>query len=119
MLDPHPPSLFAMRGSRIFGGGGYNRQDYLPRFEHADELMREIDEYAIPLMIFQPDPTGKDWAHIHQVEDLMKRYPERWRILSRNTSVSPEVLVIEILGNGDKETPTAKLMSLTGPKALN
>lgn len=119
MLDPHPPSLFAVRGSRIFGGGGYNRQDYLPRFERADQLMREIDEYAIPLMILQVDPTGKEWDHIRQVEELMKVYPERWRILSRNTAVSPEVLVVEIVGNGDRETPTAKLMSLTGPKALN
>lgn len=119
MLDPHPASLFAVRGSRIFGGGGYNRQDYLPRFEHADQLMQEIDEYAIPLMILQRDPTGKDWAHIRQVEDLMRLYPERWRILSRNTSVSPEVLVVEIIGNGDKEAPSSKLMSLTGPKALN
>lgn len=118
MLDPHPPSLFAVRGSRIFGGGGYNRQDYLPRFEHADSLMREIEEYAIPLMILQRDPTGKDWTHIRQVEELIARYPERWRILSRNTSVSPEVLVVQILGNLDKDTPTERLVTLTGPKAL-
>lgn len=118
MLDPRPPSLFAVRGSRIFGGGGYNQQDYLPRFEDPNQLMREIDEYSIPLMIFQPDPSGKKWMHLRQVEDLMKRYPDRWRVISRNSSVSPELFVVEILGNGEKETPIEKLMSLTAPNAL-
>jgi hypothetical protein len=119
MLDPHPPSLFAVRGSRIFGGGGYNSRDYLPRFEHPSQLMQEIDEYAIPLMILRRDPTGKEWAHIRQIEEAMTLYPERWRVISRNTAVTPEVLLVEIRGNGDKESPTAKLKALTGPKALN
>lgn len=45
--DRSGPSLFAVRGSRLLGGGGYNNRDYLPRFATPAEVALEIDRYAI------------------------------------------------------------------------
>ena len=42
MHDPHCPSLFAIRGSRLLGGGGYNNSDYQPRFDTVAEVMAAI-----------------------------------------------------------------------------
>jgi hypothetical protein len=80
--------------------------------------MKEIDKYSIPLMILQKDDSEKAWAHIHQVEELLTRYPDRWRLIARNTDVSPEVAVFEIVGNESKELPTREMMRLTGPRSL-
>ncbi len=118
MRDPNPPGLFAVRGSRLFGGGGYNSQDYEPRFKNVADLMAAIDEYSIPLMILRHDNTNRAWAHIRQVDDLLTLYPDRWRLIARNTDVSPEVSLYEIRGNETKEQPTDKLMQFTGPRAL-
>ena len=118
MVDPKPPSLFAVRGSRIFGGGGYNNQDYEPRFQNVADLMTAIDEYSIPLLILQKDPSKGAWDHIRQVEELLTLYPDRWRLVARNTDVSPEVSIYEIRGNETKDLPAQKLMLLTGPRAL-
>lgn len=118
MRDPRVPSLFAIRGSRIFGGGGYNSGDYEPRFANVADLMKEIDEYSIPLLILQKDGRAGAWDHIRQVDELLTRYPDRWKLIARNTDVSPEVSVYEIRGNEAKELPTPKMMQLTGPRAL-
>ena len=118
MGDPKRPSLFAVRGSRIFGGGGYNNQDYVPRFENVADLMKEVDEYSISLMILQKDDGKGAWRHIHQAEKLPALYPDRWRLLARNTDVSPEVSIFAIQGNENRELPVQKMMVLTGPRAL-
>lgn len=118
MRDPRVPSLFAIRGSRIFGGGGYNSGDYEPRFADVADLMKEVDDYSIPLLILQKDDAKGAWDHIRQVQELLVRYPDRWKLIARNTDVSPEVSVYEIRGNEAKELPTQRMMQLTGPRAL-
>jgi 4-amino-4-deoxy-L-arabinose transferase-like glycosyltransferase len=118
MRDSALPSLFAVRGSRIFGGGGYNNQDYQPRFANVADLMTAIDEYSIPLLILRRDAREDAWAHIRQVEELLILYPDRLRLAAHNTDVSPAVAVFEIRGNETKELPVQKMMVLTGPRSL-
>ena len=119
MNDPQRPSIFAIRGSRLLGGGGYNNQDYLPRFKTAEEVMREIDDYDIPLVLFRSDPTAKAWAHIGQVQEAQRLYPERWELIFRNREASPEISLYRIRGNAGKTGDLMKLLALSAPQSLD
>ena len=118
MIDPRRPSLFAVRGSRLLGGGGYNRQDYLPLFQTPQQVMQQIDKYSIPLVILRRDPARDAWAHIGQLEQARQLYPDRWELIYRNDSVSPEIDLYRIRGNVDKRGDQAKLIALSMPNAL-
>ena len=115
MLDPARPSLFAVRGSRLLGGGGYNAQDYLPRFQTLEQVMEAIDSYNIPLVLIRPDPSAAAWAHIGQVVEAQHLYPERWELLYHGAS---GISVYRLRGNAEKTGDTAKLAALSAPKAL-
>ncbi len=119
MYDPHRPSLFVVRGSRLLGGGGYNNADYVPRFKTAQEVMTAIDEYAIPLVLYRPDfPHGAPWLHVRQVADAARQDPARWHELFRVTSLDSAIILYEILGNERKSLESGRLMELSAPKAL-
>ncbi len=118
MIDPRRPSLFAVRGSRLLGGGGYNRQDYLPLFQTPQQVMQQIDKYSIPLVILRRDPARDAWAHIGQLEQARQLYPDRWELIYRNDRVSPEIDLYRIRGNVDKRGDQAKLIALSMPNAL-
>lgn len=118
MADPHRPSLFAIRGSRLLGGGGYNNQEYVERYGSAAEVMAAIDAYAIPLVIFRDSGTPNEWAHLHQIRDAITQFPERWELLWRDDSVSPPTSVYAIRGNTTKSADVARLITLSGPRAM-
>jgi 4-amino-4-deoxy-L-arabinose transferase-like glycosyltransferase len=118
MHDPHCPSLFAVRGSRLLGGGGYNNSDYKPRFDTATEVMAAIDAYRIPLVLFRTDGSTGEWAHVRQVAEAMKLYPDRWEVVGRIEGHGPPVLLLRIRGNADKLADLAHLAELTAPRSL-
>jgi hypothetical protein len=119
MFDPHRPSLFAIRGSRLLGGGGYNTQDYVPRFETAEQVMAAIDDYAIPLVLFRPNSSDSTpWLHVDQVAEAARLDPVRWQELFRVTSVDPAVVLFGIRGNENKPLEAKRLMTLSAPKSL-
>jgi hypothetical protein len=68
-LDPARPSLFAVRGTRLLGAGGYNQRDYQPRFTSAREAMEAISASGIPLVFLRRRVDGNDWPHIDQVAE--------------------------------------------------
>jgi hypothetical protein len=118
MADPNRPSLFAIRGSRLLGGGGYNDEDYLPKFETPAEVMAAIDDYAIPLVLVSARNDDKQWAHLRQVAQAQQLYPDRWELIYRDAHASPEVLLFRIRGNDNRNADFAKLTALSGPRAL-
>ncbi len=118
MHDPHCPSLFAVRGSRLLGGGGYNNWDYKPRFDTAAEVMAAIDAYRIPLILFRSDGSAGEWMHVRQVAEAMKLYPDRWEVVDRIEGHGPPVLLLRVRGNADKPADLAHLAELTAPRSL-
>ena len=72
MDDPHRPSLFAVRGSRLLGGGGYNNGDYQPRFADPARVMQAIDQYAIPFVLFRSTGAPGEWAHLEQLRAVRR-----------------------------------------------
>jgi hypothetical protein len=119
MYDPHRPSLFAIRGSRLLGGGGYNNEDYVPRFETVQQVMTAIDDYTIPLVLLRPNfPGSTPWLHVNQVAEAARLYPARWQELLRVDSVDPAVVLFEINGNETKPLEAKRLMALSAPKSL-
>ena len=71
--DPNRPSMFAIRGSRLLGGGGYNNQDYLPLYDNEAEVSKAIDRYAIPFVLLSTRHSPGEWKHVRQVQALAAR----------------------------------------------
>jgi hypothetical protein len=117
-LDPARPSLFAVRGTRLLGGGGYNRADYLPRYATPQEVMAAIDAYAIPLVILRTHDGGGDWAHVGQVADAVRMFPERWEVIWRGAGPGYEVRVFRIRDNAARPGDVARLRELAAPRHL-
>lgn len=118
MQDKARPSLFAVRGSRLLGGGGYNSQDYQPRFQKPEEVLAAIDQYAIPLVLVRREPARDNWAHIAQVEQARQLQPERWRVLFSKIDGPVSVTLYEISGNDKQKLDVQRLKQLTAPRGL-
>lgn len=118
MDDPHRPSLFVIRGSRLLGAGGYNNSDYEPRFRTPDQAMAALDSYAVPLVLFQEDPSSLAWAHIRQVEEARRIDPGRWTLVYRDSQSSPATEVLLVQPNYKMEADVKKLSVLSAPRAL-
>ncbi|MBV8574084.1 MAG: hypothetical protein JOZ58_03465 [Acetobacteraceae bacterium] len=116
LRDPARPSLFAVRGSRLLGAGGF--QDYEPRYGSAAAAMAAIDEYAIPLVILRTDGAPGEWAHLRQIEDAIALFPERWELLWRDDTVRPIVSLYRVQGNERRAADLSKLVALSGPRAM-
>jgi hypothetical protein len=118
LRDTDRPNLFAVRGSRLLGGGGYNARDYQPRFKTAAEVMAAIDAQAIPLVLARGDGSC-DWEHVCQVQAAAAAYPERWQLLGRvDTADMSPVLLYRIAGNDTKPADIASLLALSAPHGL-
>jgi hypothetical protein len=118
MQDKARPSLFAVRGSRLLGGGGYNSQEYQPRFKDPREVLAAIDRYAIPLVLLRQEPGRDKWAHIGQVEAARQLEPQRWQMLYRKVTPTTSVTLYLLAGNDRKKLDAAGLKTLTGPRSL-
>jgi len=119
MRDPARPSLFAVRGSRLLGAGGYNNQDYEPRFQTSQEVMAAIDDYAIPLVLYRPNAaTNANWRHLQQIADAQRSEPERWDEIYRDLGVHPSVALYRLVGNDARATDAKRLTALSAPSKL-
>lgn len=118
MLDKARPSMFAVRGSRLLGGGRYNTQDYQPRFHDPKQVLEAIDQYAIPLVLVRREPARDDWAHIAQVEQARALQPERWHILYRKIDGPVSVTLYALAGNDKRKLDVQQMKQLTGPRSL-
>ncbi len=116
--DPHCPSLFAVRGSRLLGGGGYNNQDYRPRFTTPEQVMAAIDEFRIPLVLFRSDGGADEWAHVRQIAEAIRLYPNRWEVVDRIEAPGAPVLVLRVRGNTEQPADLRRLAELTAPRSL-
>jgi hypothetical protein len=116
--DPHRPSLFVVRGSRLLGGGGYNNADYLPRYQTTAQVMAAIDAYRIPLVLFRSDGRPDEWAHVRQVAAAAAADPARWQVIWRGDTDGHPVVLYRIAGNADQGADTQRLTALSAPRAL-
>jgi hypothetical protein len=116
MADPARPSLFAVRGSRLLGGGGYNRQDYMPKFADASQVASEINAYNIPLVLYQADPGG--WEHVAQVESIRIGAKVPWQVLGVAGAANAPVTLYKLLQANGRHTDIKRLLELTGPRTL-
>jgi len=116
MIDPARPSLFAVRGSRLLGGGGYNRADYLPKFAEIEQAAAEIDAYHVPLVLYQADPGG--WTHVVQVDTIRQQSSPPWQLLgTAGREEAPVSLYARPRAEGEV-ADIGRWTELTGPKAL-
>jgi hypothetical protein len=118
MLDPARPSLFAIRGSRLLGGGGYNAVEYEPRFQTPQEVMAEIDVYNIPYVLIRHDPNPNAWKHIAQVEAARDLSLDRWQLVYRGDGSGRGILLYRIVDNALKPADRERLLALSAPRAL-
>jgi hypothetical protein len=121
MGDPHRPSLFAVRGSRLLGAGGYNNQDYQPRFPTAAEAAREIDRYDIQFVIHQRrDPAiwYAPWVHVAQVAQVAAANPGRWQVVYQGGPPDRPVTIWRITDHADKPLARDALLQLSAPRSL-
>ena len=114
MADPARPSLFAIRASRLLGGGGYNTQDYEPKFSSPEQVMAAIDDYAIPLLLIRSENAPREWAHIRQLEEAMALHPDRFHLIWQDGPTR----LYGIGGNAARQADTARLIELSAPRAL-
>jgi hypothetical protein len=119
MADPHRPSLFVVRGSRLFGGGGYNNRDYSPKFKSPAETMAAIDQFAIPLVLIHADTSQKHWAHLDQLAGAQRLFADRWTLLYQGSGLEGGVRLYRIRANDTKRGNLAALTVLNAPKALS
>jgi hypothetical protein len=116
--DPARPSLFAVRGSRLLGGGGYNRADYLSRYATPQEVMAAIDDYAIPLVILRTRDGGDEWAHVGQMAEATRMFPERWELIWQAAEPGYEVRLFRVKDNAGRIAEFARLRELSAPRHL-
>jgi hypothetical protein len=119
MHDSNRPHLFAVRGARLLGGGGYNTQDYQPLYATVAEAMAAIDAQAIPLVLVRSDGTPGEWEHVRQVKAAAAAWPDRWKMFDRvDVPDAPPVLLYRIVGNDTRPADPARLVALLAPHGL-
>lgn len=117
MSEESRPSAWVIRGSRLFGGGGYNNADYKPRFSDPRALLEEIDRYGVSLVIFERTDASRGWTHIEQFAALLAAAPDRFRLEAEIRG--PIVFqILRVLGNEAHAPDAAALTQLSGPQAL-
>jgi hypothetical protein len=118
MLDKNRPSIFVVRGSRLLGGGGYNNQDYRPRFADVRGVMAEIDRYKIPFVLFRNSGMQKTWLHLAQIQEARALYPGRWKLIYRDTNHSAGIFLFRIKENVGQKMDEPMIAALNAAKGL-
>ena len=121
-LDHDRPRVFVVRGTRLFGesagGSGYLNSDYRPRFAQPEELLREIENYGIPIVVFRRSRFGPDWEHLEQFETLLRSHPNRWEQIGQTGAAELTTTIYRVRGNEDRKADESMLRRLSGPRAL-
>jgi hypothetical protein len=119
MQDKSRPSIFAIRGSRLLGGGGYNNSDYQPRFATASAVMAEIDRYKIPLVLYRDSGTQANWIHLRQIQEAKELFPNRWELVYVDHSRPWGIYLFRIKGNDHETIDPAVIAAISTPKGLS
>jgi hypothetical protein len=119
MQDKSRPSIFAIRGSRLLGGGGYNNSDYQPRFATASAVMAEIDRYKIPLVLYRDSGTQANWIHLRQIQEAKELFPNRWELVYADHSHPWGIYLFRIKGNDHEKSDPAVIAAISTPKGLS
>lgn len=114
--DPHRPSLFAVRGSRLLGGGGYNRTDYVAKFASSGEVAGQIERMRVPLVLYQDDPGG--WKHVAQVEQVREAAHPGWRLLGRAGTNASSISLYALPEAADASADLDAWVAMTRPRQL-
>ncbi|WP_428489947.1 ArnT family glycosyltransferase [Rhodopila sp.] len=117
LTDPARTSLFAIRGSRLLGGGGYNTSEYKPRYTTPEQVMAAIDEYAIPLVLLRTAAKNQ-WQHLDQLSAARHLMPGRWELLWQDASSGDPIELYRIRGNDIRPADLDRLMVLSAPQTL-
>jgi hypothetical protein len=116
MADPHRPSLFVVRGSRLLGGGGYNNEDYVPKFTNATDVREELDRTRIPLVLCQADANG--WRHIAQVDEVRAAAHPAWRLIGLSSARADPFRLYALPQAAGKTADVAMWFATTAPRHL-
>lgn len=117
-LDTRRPHVWALRGSRLLGGGGYNNHEYVPRFANLADAAAEIERYGIPLVLLRHTGAASEWAHVGQVAPLATRADKPWRELARVPDGAADIVLYEVPGQAARMADVARLLDLAAPRAL-
>lgn len=113
------PGNFAIRGSRLLGGGGYNNHEYQPKFESPEQVMAEIDRYRVPYVLLRrSNDVPNEWGHLAQIERAVAMFPLRWQVVHHDTTASVPTILYRVVGNDVLAANKTQLRALSGPKAL-
>jgi len=78
--DKSRPSMFAVRGSRLFGKKeGFMNVDYAPKFNSPDEVLRELEKLSIAMIVLDRSAEAQMWQHNKDLAWLVDNKPELWR----------------------------------------
>lgn len=117
MNDTARPSLFAVRGSRLLGGGGYNTHEYEARFQTAQEVIDAIDDYAIPLVLVRKPLHRAVWRHVDQLDQARQAQPDRWELVYEGDQ--GQVRLYRLRGNDEAKADLGRLRALSAPRSLD
>ena len=79
--------------------------------------MAQIDEFAIPLVLFRSTGKAGEWAHLQQIREAQALYPDRWQLVYQSLNPAGNIFLFRIRGN-DKAADLAKLAALSAPRSL-
>jgi hypothetical protein len=117
MAEPQRPMAWVIRGSRLFGGGGYNNADYQPRFTDPRALLEELNRYGVSLVIFRRTGAVREWTHVAQFGAMLAAAPEQFEAVAEIPGPVP-IRILRVLGNEARHPDVAALTHLNGPQAL-
>jgi hypothetical protein len=117
MAEPQRPMAWVIRGSRLFGGGGYNNADYQPRFTDPRALLEELDRYGVSLVIFRRTGAVREWTHVAQFDAMLAAAPEHFEAVAEIPGPVP-TRILRVLGNEARHPDVAALTRLNGPQTL-
>lgn len=116
--DPSVPSLYAIRGSRLLGTGGYNNSQYQPRFHSAAQVMAAINRYAIPFVLLRVSRDAHQWAHLKQIQEAIQRNPSAWKLLYKNDTGPVSIQLYELPANANASLDSKRIVALSAPRIL-
>lgn len=116
MLDPARPSMIAVRGSRLLGGGGYNRLDYQPKFPDAARVAEELETLHVPLVLHQNDPDV--YRHISQLDAVRAAAAPPWQVLGSAGATDKPFMLLKRPSAAGHKADIKRWLEITGPRAL-
>jgi 4-amino-4-deoxy-L-arabinose transferase-like glycosyltransferase len=115
--DKQRPSTVVIRGSRLLGGGGFMKRDYVPRYNNIADVLNVIQRYKIPIVLLEVSADAERWEHNEQVRHLCEDYPGLFQLVSRvRNRRGGEFWVIRVRENADAKADWDALRALGRPK---